>query len=302
MLSPPEFPIERFEELFHGEPAAIERRLLALRPRAALHPDTTIAPRIESLIALSLAMQGKIEESFSTLDKAEQLPGAEQPLARTRLFLERGRVFHQARRMVETRPWMVQAYRSACEAGLDYHAIDAAHMVAVVAADPVERIAWNRIAWDLAESTRDEKAQAWRAVLLNNLGQAYVAAGRYADALFAFQKCDREAIICGNPLVGLGARWGIARARRSLGHAAEARAMQRELLHEYDGLEREGTLPAELIGMARGAVKEELALLEPGRGREFAAAALSDLGVNTWFRDLEPARWATLQLLACDDA
>jgi tetratricopeptide (TPR) repeat protein len=290
-----EFPVERFEELFLGEPAAIEQRLLELRPPAATHPDSTITPRIESLIALSLAMQGKINEAFSSLDEAEELPGAELPLARTRLRLERGRVFHQARRMVEARPWIVQAYRSACEAGLDYHAIDAAHMVAIVASDPVERIAWNRIAWDLAEATRDEKARAWRPVLLNNLGQAYVASGRFADALAAFQQCTRVARECGNPLIEMGARWGIARAKRSLGREAEALAIQQELLHEYDRFEKEGILPAELVGMARGAVKEELALLDPLRAREFAAAALLDLGVNTWFRDLEPARWAVLQ-------
>ena len=50
--------------------------------------------------------------------------------------------------------------------------------------------------------------------------------------------------------------------------------------------------------MARGIVYEELAELAPHTAADFAAKALIDLEVNSWFRELEPARWAKLQRLA----
>lgn len=48
-----ETPVEDFETLFNGQPQDIERRLLALRSKAACHPDITLAPRIEAQLALA---------------------------------------------------------------------------------------------------------------------------------------------------------------------------------------------------------------------------------------------------------
>jgi len=66
-----ETPVEDFETLFNGQPQDIERRLLALRPKAACHPDITLAPRIEARLALAQAMQGRHEEASHTLALAK---------------------------------------------------------------------------------------------------------------------------------------------------------------------------------------------------------------------------------------
>ena len=295
MVSPAEIPVEQFDELFHGDPAVIEQRFLALRPRALDHLDASLVPQIDSLIALTQAMQGRTDEAFATLDRAEQLPGAQLPMARARLLPERGRVYHQARRMSEALPWMIAAYRLSHASGLDFHAINAAHMAAIVADNVAEKIFWNQRALELAESTGDEKARAWRCVLRNNIGQAFVAAGQFHDALAAFEMCHQQAAERGDALIGRGARWGIARAFRSLGRVGEALSIQQLLLREYNAIERDGSLPAELLGMARGLVFEELAELVPSDSADFAANALRDLSVNDWFRDLEPVRWARIQ-------
>lgn len=300
MQPAPSLPVERFDELFQGAPAEIEPRLSSLRPLAAIHPDASLAPQIESQIALVQGMQQRWEEAFATLDRAEQLPGAEVPLARVRLLLERGRVYHQARRMAEAMPWMIASYELSQANRLDYHAINAAHMVAIVAEDVATKIHWNAIAIQLTESTTDEKAKTWQIVLQNNIGQAYIAAGQYQNALIAFECCRHLAFQQGNALVERGARWGIARAKRSLGEVGEALSIQQQLLEEYNTIEREGSLPGELIGMARGMVYEELAELSPDQAAEYATKALQDLGVNTWFHDLEPVRWMRLQRLASE--
>jgi tetratricopeptide (TPR) repeat protein len=298
MLPTSEIPVERFDELFYGEPTEIEQRLSTIRPQALIHSDSSLAPQIDSQIALVQAMQGRIEEAFATLDRAEQLPGADIPIARVRLLLERGRVFYQARRMVESLPWMIASYEQSRTHGLDFHAVNAAHMAAIVASEPAVKIHWNLRAIDLAESSTDEKAKAWLVVLHNNIGQAYLVACRFEEALAAYHQCQRLATLQGNSMVERGARWGIARAKRSLGEAAEALTMQNQLLEEYDEVEREKSLPAELVGMGRGMVYEELAELMPENSADFAAKALLNLGVNRWFEDLEPVRWARIQKLA----
>lgn len=298
MQSIPDIPVERFDELFQGEPGEIEQRLAALRPQALVHSDQSLTPQIDSQIALVQAMQQRWDEAFATLDRAEQLPGAEVPIARARLLLERGRVLHQARRMAEALPWMIASYEQSRANGLDVHAINAAHMAAIVVEDPAAKIHWNSVAIELVESTTDEKARAWQVVLHNNMGQALIAAGQFPAALAAFERCRVLASEQGNAIVERGARWGVARAKRSLGCRAEALLIQQQLLGEYDDLQREGSLPSELVGMARGLVYEELAELIPEESAAYAARALSDLGVNSWFRELEPARWASLQQLA----
>lgn len=293
-----DIPVERFDELFQGEPADIEQRLISLRPLALQHTDTSLAPQIESQIALAQAMQQRWEDAFATLDRAEQLAGATVPIARARLLLERGRVFHQNRRMAEALPWMIASYELSRASGLYYHAINAAHMIAIVAGGAADKIQWNQAAIALAESTADEKARSWQVVLHNNIGQAYIAAGRFQEALAAFQRCRCLASQLENPILERGSRWGIARVQRSLGSVDEARAVQLQLREEYDGIQREGFLPTELIGMARGVVYEELAELFPESAADFAAAAIRDLSVNNWFRELEPGRWARLRGLA----
>ena len=293
-----EVPIERFDEFFQGAPEEIERRLQTLRPQALCHSDTSLAPQIESQIALAQAMQQRFTEAFETLDRAEQLLGADAPSARVRLLLERGRVFHQMRRMTEALPWMLASYEQSRANGLDYHAVNAAHMTAIVSDAPIEKIRWNQLALQVVEASTEARTQAWGIVLHNNIGQAYIAAGRFEDALAAFQECHRLATQQGNALVERGARWGIARAQRSLGARAEALAMQRQLLDEYEKLEREDAMPLELLRMARGMVYEELCELAPDKSCDFATLAVRDLGVNSWFRDLEPERWSCLLRLA----
>jgi tetratricopeptide (TPR) repeat protein len=291
-------PVERFDELFQGDPAEIEQRLLELRPKSLVHPDASLTPQIDSQIALVQAMQQRWDDAVATLERAERLPGADLPVARVRLLLERGRVFHQARRMAEALPWMIASYELSRSNGLDYHGVNAAHMAAIVAEEPAAKIQWNQIAIELAKTTADEKVKAWLVVLHNNIGQAYIAAGRFKDALAAFQQCRRLAAQQGNAVLERGARWGIARAQRSLGNVADALSSQQQLLKEYDDIQCEGSLPTELIGMARGMVYEELAELMPAKSADFAAMALLDLGVNHWFRELEPVRWSRIQQLA----
>ncbi len=272
-----ETPVEDFESLFHGQPQDIERRLLALRAKAACHPDSTLAPRIEARMALAQAMQGRYEEAMRTLDLASLLPGCRQPAAEISLLLERGRVLRQNGGYLESHSLFIKAWDLAQRHALDGCAVDAAHMVALTATEPATRIHWNETALRLAQASPDPKARAWISVLHNNLAQTYIANSQFTAAHDAFTTCRQLAIAENNTLVERGARWGIARALRSLGQTTEALAIQQQVLSEYNQLEETGALPLELIRMGRGLVHEELAHLSTTAGPEHAIRALQDL-------------------------
>jgi len=277
-----ETPVEDFESLFHGQPQDIERRLLALRPKAAGHPDSTLAPRIEARLALAQAMQGRHDDAKHTLDLAEQLPGAQHPHAEICLILERGRLLHQQNRYdaaqgLFLRAWDFAQRHAPAQFALDAAAVDAAHMVALTAAQPTARVHWNETALRLAQSSPDPKARAWISVLQNNLAQACIADSQFTAAHAAFTTCQQLARAENNSIVERGARWGIARALRSLGRTTEALAMQLQVLEEYNQLEETGALPLELIQMGRGLVHEELAHLSATAAAEHAICALRDL-------------------------
>lgn len=291
-------PVDEFDKLFYGDPKEIEQRLLAVRPQSLTHSDESLTPQIDSQIALVQAMQKRYAEAFETLGRAEKLPGAQSPVARARLLLERGRVFQQAKRMEEAVPWLIASWEVSLAHKLDYHTVNAAHMVAIAVESPAEKIRWNKIALDVADTSRDEKAQAWRVVLHNNLAQGFVAAGEFDKGLASFQSCQRLAQEQGNVLIERGARWGIARCRRGLGDYANALQIQKDLLDEYNEVESQGLLPQELLAMARGMVYEELAKLDETNAAVFARRAISDLGVNDWFQSIEPTRWQRLNEIA----
>lgn len=240
-------------------------------------------------------MQKQYATALNTLDAAEKLPGAHLPAAKIQLLIERGRVSHQAFNFAAALPVFIAAWEFGRLHNLDAHAVNAAHMAAIAAADPAEKVRWNETALALAQSSTDPKAAAWITVLHNNLAQSLVAAERYPAAREAFETCRQRAATEQNSLVERGARWGIARALRALGQTQTAIHIQQLLLAEYNQLENAATLPQELINFGRGLVFEELAELLPDDSPTLASSALQDLGINDWFRVTEPRRWQRLQ-------
>jgi|GEM_PF-2429313 len=294
-----ETPVEDFESLFHGHPKDIEQRFIALRPKAADHPDLTLAPRIEARIALTQAMQGRHDEASRTLCLAEAMPGATLPSAAICLLMEQARLLHQAKKVADAHPLFIKAFNFAHQHSMDGPAVDAAHMVAITATEPATKVLWNETALNLARSSADPKATAWISVLYNNLAQAFIADSQFTAAQNAFSTCRELAVAENNSIVERGARWGIARALRSLGQTADALAMQQQVLSEYNQLEQTGALPVELIRMGRGLVHEELAHLSSTEAPTHAARALEDLKSLEWWNDAEYyARWSILDEIA----
>jgi tetratricopeptide (TPR) repeat protein len=282
-----------------SDPVASEAAFRALLANAS----GSAALELETQIARALGLQKRFDEAAALLDDVERRAAKERGDSRTPMDelrgvrvdvfveLERGRVLRSRGTPEASPPHFLAAFERASAAGLDYLAVDAAHMLGIVAPE-AEAGAWNTRALALAESSPDPLARGWAAAIANNQGWTEFDAGRHAEALALFERAlvlRRERPEQQEPL--WIARWCVARAWRALGRVDEALAEQRALLTERSA-----------ASAPDGYVYEELGecLLVLGRAieaREHFAAASHLLAQDTWLAANEPARLARLARL-----
>ena len=243
---------------------------------------------LRTQIARAQGLQRSFDAANDVLDQVEKaLPGRPQRVT-VRYLLERGRVFNSSGQATKAVPLFREALERSLDAGEDFLAIDAAHMLGI-AAPPADRLKWNLDALAMTERTSDSRSKRWLASLYNNIGWTYHERGDYATALHYFQKAlpawqarggDKEVRI---------AKWTIARALRSLRRLDEAWAIQRALLAEY-----------EAAAEPSGYVYEELAEIELAHENEMAARpwfakAYAALSTDPWLQANESARLERLR-------
>ncbi|MDR3646631.1 MAG: tetratricopeptide repeat protein [Candidatus Babeliales bacterium] len=298
--------LDNFDDAWSlGDPVEIEKKLNELLPQAEILKDKSIYLQMLSQIALTQAMQQKFEDAHKTLDKAEALLAPEYVLAKVRILLERGRVFQQedllqqAGKLPEARNYFEQAFELSKKHNFDLHTINVAHMIAIIAQAPHDKIKWNKLAIDIAVHTKDEKAKQWFGSLYNNLGQNYLEAKEYELALPVFEKAleyrKKENYL---PNIRV-AKWAVGSALRFLGRFDEALATQLELIKEYDEIFKceKFDMPVEILKVVRGYVYEELAEIYAAKTKVCAKLAYDDLSNYDIFRKTEPTRLERLKQL-----
>lgn len=287
--------LEKFDELVVGSPIDIEKNLSALLPQARQLEDPSIYLQILSQVALAQAMQKRFEEAHQTLDLAENQLSVDGHLARARILCERGRVFWQAGQVATARPFFEQSFELSLRHQLDFHAINAAHLIAIIAEGFEEKVHWNQLALDQAEKTKEPRSKLWLGVLYNNLGQNYTDAEQYDLALKVYEKAlayrEQEGYL---PNIYF-AQWAVARTRRLLNFSDEALAVLIPLRDVFDSMvERpEPEMATEVLSYMRGLVYEELAEIYEARGWEQAPSlfqvAYADISKSAW-AELDPQR------------
>lgn len=288
--------LDHFDDLFTGNPVDIERNLSALLPEAGKRADKSVYLQILSQIALAQVMQQKFDIAHQTLDEAERLLEPQYQLAKIRLLLERGRVYHQSDRLDQALSFFIQSYDlSKLSPEFDFHTVNASHMVAIVEKHAEGKIEWNKRAINLAEQAKDERCHAWLGPIYNNLAQNYIEAEKYLEALQSFQKCKAHAEERGDQIVIRGALWGMGRALRGLNKLDQALDIQNDLLKEYEKISEQSLLPIELIYVGRGLVYEELAEIyfakrSEEQSQKYARLAHEDLSKDAWMKKLYPKR------------
>lgn len=286
MMSQPDLP--DFDSLWdYSNPAQTETKLREILPQ---FPEGNERLELLTQIARAQGLQRKFDEAHKTLDEMEGQLAVDSSRARVRYLLERGRVFNSSKHPEEARPFFEQALTMAQELKEDFYAVDAAHMLAIVA-DPASSLRWNLRAIQMAESSADEKARGWLGSLYNNTGWSYHDMGDYESALKIFEKAesyfgevrreDRLRI----------AKWTVARCLRSMNRIDEALSKQMALKAEFDS-----------IGESDGYVDEEigeclLLLKRENEAKPYFAKAYELLSQDEWMMANEPERMERMKEL-----
>jgi tetratricopeptide (TPR) repeat protein len=277
-----------------ARPAESEAAFRALLPEAQAQAQASgnLSYYLELLtqIARTQGLQRDFAAAHATLDQVEALLTDDLCRARVRYLLERGRVFNSAGQLQEARPLFEGAWEIARACHEDVYAIDAAHMVAIVA-PPDEKLVWNRKGLEVVEQTSNALAQKWGGSLYNNIGWDYHEHAQYELALEAFFHALEWRKVQGDRREILIAKWCIARTLRSRGQTEEALRQQQALLEEW-----------KLLGASDGYVEEELgecllALDRLDEARPYFACAHAKLSLDAWLIATEPARLERLKRL-----
>jgi tetratricopeptide (TPR) repeat protein len=273
----------------YDKPALSEERF---RAELAKWPAASAAAQEASTqIARSLGLQRKFTEAHALLDGIEPRLAGLPTHVRVRYLLERGRVFNSSGARERAVPFFAEALKLSQEDKDEFYAVDAAHMLGIVA-PPAERLSWNLKALSLAEAATDLRARNWRASLYNNIGWTYFDDGNPATALEYWQKALTARMAMGNPRSTRVAKWTVARGYRGVGRLDDAEAAQKSLAQEL-----------EQAGETDGYVYEELAEIALARGdakgaRPWAAKAHVALKDDPWLAANEAPRLARLAAVA----
>jgi len=208
-----------------------EQRLRAAIETATAERRASDAALLRTQIARVYGLRGQFAEATSELDHVSTMDGAEDPVVRVYLDLERGRAHRSNQEPDLATPLFLTAYENAQTAGLMALAADAAHMMALVG-EAESQIEWNNRALAIASAATDPHTRRWITSIENNLGWTMHDLGRFEEAYAHWQRALQAAEERGEAERVRVAHWTLARGLRSLGRYDEALAIQQRLAAE----------------------------------------------------------------------
>jgi tetratricopeptide (TPR) repeat protein len=281
-----------FDSLWdYDRPNVSEKRFRDLLPAALDSLDISYLAQLLTQVARAEGLQRKFQAAHETLDRVEKgLEKDADDKTRVRYLLERGRVFNSSGNKDVARPLFQDALDLAVKIKDEFDAVDAAHMLAIVE-EGEKSLQWNLRALDLAESSKEERAQKWKGSLYNNLGWTYFENKQYEEALLMFEKALESRQQEGDQNKILIARWCQAKCLRMMGHTEEALEIQRDLFEQYRALGRKSGYVYEEIAECMLAIGME------NECHEWFAAAYEELSRDPKLAN-EPDRLNRLKELA----
>jgi tetratricopeptide (TPR) repeat protein len=276
----------------YSRPDLTAERFGSTLPQARAAGNVAYLAELLTQIARTHSLRGQFDAAHALLDEAQGLLAEGASRARVRYLLERGRSFNSAGEPDRGRDLFLQAWQHALACGDDLLAVDALHMLAIVAPSP-QALEWNLRALEFAQqSEQPGVAERWLGSLYNNIGWTYHDMGEYNKALDVFRRAlewyrERE-----RPRETRIAQWCIARALRSLGRYEEALALQEENLRQIEATGEPDGFDYEEIGECL------LALGRKQEAQEHFARAYGLLSADDWLRRQTPERLERLKTLA----
>lgn len=272
-----------------NDPAATEQKFrdLLARPEVAANPAYHL--QLLTQLARTQGLANRFGEGHATLDQVERQLAPQFVLVRVRYLLERGRLFNSSGDGERAVPLFDEAFKIASAGNsLDYHAIDAAHMLGIVSATPRLQLEWNHKALAASEKSTDPRAKRWAGALYNNMGWTYFDDRQYDKAIELFQKGVQFRADVKQPRELRIAKYAVARTLRAKGRIDEALTLIQSIYDE-----------SITAGDRAGFIHEEYAECLLAAGREQQAmpvfrSAHELLSKDQWLVKNEPDRLSRL--------
>lgn len=198
----------RLDELWDFSDAVISEA--RFRDAAAATADPDELAELQTQVARSLGLQGRFDEGDEVLDAI----ASDAPAVRTRVTLERGRLRNSEGDPAGAVPLFRAAADDAASADLLFLHVDALHMLAI--ADAADSAHWTVEALALLDTTDDARTLRWNVTLRNNAGWTFFDAGRFTDAVAAFELSRDAAELWGTAQHVQWADEALAEARAAL--------------------------------------------------------------------------------------
>jgi tetratricopeptide (TPR) repeat protein len=283
--------LEDFDKLWdYNEPAGTEQKFRALLARSDEAPQS-YRLQLMTQIARTLGLQRRFEEAHTLLDEVEAALSPEMKVPRVRYLLERGRAVNSSGKRRESQAAFVEVFEVASNEGLDFYAVDAAHMLGVVEASAEQQIRWNEMALALAEKSADPRAKTWAGALYNNAGWTRFEQKEYAEALDLFQRGVEFRAGAKQPRELRIAKYAVARTLRAMNRIDEAHQLMKQVCDEAAAVkEQDGYFDEEMAEVL-------LILGKSDEARPLFARAFRLLGADAWTAEHEAERLERLKRL-----
>lgn len=192
-----------------------------------------------SQIARMNLITGNKEEGRKWLTEAGETARESDPMGWSRYLGVKGRFEWQDNDLKTSRETFDRMYTFCHVNALWGRAVDAAHMIAIVAENPEEQIEWGRKGIEAAEASENE---SWLGPLWNNLAGTYWENKAYDTALECYIKAREYHWRFSGEIAKLFADYHIGMTHRFLGNYKEARQWLRPVLAWAERLENHGAI------------------------------------------------------------
>ncbi len=199
---------------------------------------------------------GNKEEGRAFLGKAESKVRDSDPYGWSRYLGVRGRFEWQEDDLITARATFDQMYEYCTVNSLWGRAVDAAHMIAIVADDPNEQIEWGKKGIEAAEAN---EVESWLGPLWNNLAGTYYDIKDFENALECYVKAREYHWRFSGEMGKLFADYHVGMTHRWLGNFDEAKKWLRPVLAWAERLDNHSAI---------GQACEDLGECEIGTGNK----------------------------------
>ncbi len=228
-------------------------------------------------------IQNRKDEGREFLKQAADVARDSDPMGWSRYLGVAGRFEWQDNDLAAARQTFEQMFDYCNVNALHGRAVDAAHMIAIIAETPEEQIEWGRRGIEAAEASDQEK---WLGPLFNNLAATYWDNKQFDSALTAYEKAREYHWRFSGEIAKLFADYHVGMTHRSLGNYDDAKKWLRPVLAWAERLENHGAIGQACedlgeIAVAEGDTADGLALLNRAR-EQYKLAGYNETWPEIW--------------------